>query len=452
MKMLWPLRAAFAVLGRVAPGLAARWALDLFFTPRGRRGSRRVSAFLVAGRPFAVRVDGLRVAGWSWGRGPNVFLVHGWAGVGGQLAAFGPPLLANGFRVVTFDAPGHGASEGRRSSIVHFAKALKAVAASEGEPVAVIAHSLGAAATLRALSQGLKLERVVFLGPTRGPRDWAEQFRRQLGVPRPVMTAMRERSERWLGASWEDFDVPRMAGGQTAPLLASGFRVVTFDAPGHGASTGRRSSIVHFAGALQEIAAKEGPAHAVIAHSLGAAAVVRALSQGLEAGRAVFVGPTGGPRDWAERFRRHLGVPPHVMTSMRERSERWLGASWADFDVPMLAVKQAAPLLIFHDRDDAEVPWSDGAAIAKSWPGARLATTSGLGHRRILRDERVVSQAVAFVKGEPVDTRGWANTCRHPGCDKPAREDGLCDSCGLEASLYLRDERRDAWATTPGVS
>ena len=321
-----PARAAFAILGRLAPGLAARWALDLFFTPRGRRGSQRINAFLDAGRRFDVSVRGERVAAWSWGDGPVVYLVHGWAGVGGQLAAFGPPLLA------------------------------------------------------------------------------------------------------------------------------SGFRVVTFDAPGHGASTGRRSSIVHFAGALQEIAAKEGPAHAVIAHSLGAAAVVRALSQGLDAGRAVFVGPTGGPRDWAERFRRHLGVPPHVMTSMRERSERWLGASWADFDVPMLAVKQAAPLLIFHDRDDAEVPWSDGAAIAKSWPGARLATTSGLGHRRILRDERVVSQAVAFVKGEPVDTRGWANTCRHPGCDKPAREDGLCDSCGLEASLYLRDERRDAWATTPGVS
>ena len=326
MTTLSPARAAFAILGRLAPGLAARWALDLFFTPRGRRVSQRINVFLDAGRRFDVSVRGERVAAWSWGDGPAVYLVHGWAGVGGQLAAFGPPLLA------------------------------------------------------------------------------------------------------------------------------SGFRVITFDAPAHGASAGRRSSIVHFAGALQEVVAKEGPAHAVIAHSLGAAAVVRALSQGLGAGRAVFIGPTGGPRDWAERFRRHLGVPPHVMTSMRERSERWLGASWADFDVPMLARKQRTPLLVFHDRDDAEVPWSDGAAIAKAWPGARLLTTSGLGHRRILRDERVVGQSVAFVKGEPVDPRGWAATCRHPGCDKPAREGGLCGSCALEASLYARDERRDAWATAPGES
>ena len=68
---------------------------------------------------------GQRVAGWSWGDGPAVYLVHGWAGVGGQLAAFVPPLLAGGFRVVTFDAPGHGASAGRRSSIIHFADALR---------------------------------------------------------------------------------------------------------------------------------------------------------------------------------------------------------------------------------------------------------------------------------------------------------------------------------------
>lgn len=267
-------RLPLAVLGRVAPGLAAAWALDLFFTPRGRRGSRRTRASLSEARRFDVVVDGQRVAGWSWGGGPAVYLLHGWAGVGGQLAGFVPPLLAHGFRAVTFDAPGHGASAGRRSSIVHFARAL------------------------------------------------------------------------------------------------------------------------------HEVVAREGPAHAVIAHSLGAAAATRAFAHGLRVERAVFVGPTGGPRDWSSRFRAHLGVPSHVMALMRERSERWLGASWDDFDVPRLAARQSAPLLVFHDRDDAEVPWSDGAAIARAWPGARLVTTTGLGHRRILRDDGVVRQGVSFVARE----------------------------------------------------
>jgi pimeloyl-ACP methyl ester carboxylesterase len=315
MTGVWPVRIAFAVLARVAPGLAARWALDLFFTPHGRRRSRRGRAFLTSGRRFDVKVEGQRVAGWSWGRGPNVYLVHGWAGVGGQMAAFGPPLVANGFRVVAFDAPGHGASEGRRSSIVHFARALRAIAAQEGEAYAVLAHSLGAAATVHALTEGLRVS------------------------------------------------------------------------------------------------------------------------------RAVFVGPTAGPRDWAAQFRNELGIPTHVMEAMRERSERWLGLSWEEFDIARLARSQALPLLVFHDRDDVEVPWKDGAAIASAWPGARLVTTTGLGHQRILRDQRVVREAVSFVGGEAVDRSG---KCGRPACENPLAEGDLCETCSLEQSLYERDSRWDA--------
>jgi len=55
------------------------------------------------------------------------------------------------------------------------------------------------------------------------------------------------------------------------------------------------------------------------------------------------------------------------------------------------------PLLVIHDRDDPTVPWADGAAIATAWPGAELVTTTGLGHRDLLRDASVVARAVAFV-------------------------------------------------------
>jgi hypothetical protein len=101
-----------------------------------------------------------------------------------------------------------------------------------------------------------------------------------------------------------------------------------------------------------------------------------------------------------------------VMAAMRARSERWLGASWDDFDIPALARAQKAPLLVVHDRDDDEVPWSDGAAIAAAWPGARLVTTEGLGHRRVLRDPRVVELAVSFVSRGEVsadDHQPWSS-------------------------------------------
>ena len=54
-------------------------------------------------------------------------------------------------------------------------------------------------------------------------------------------------------------------------------------------------------------------------------------------------------------------------------------------------------MLVVHDREDVTVPYDDGAAIAAAWPGAELVTTTGLGHRDIVRDREVVARAVAFL-------------------------------------------------------
>ncbi|MEO8347276.1 MAG: alpha/beta hydrolase, partial [Acidobacteriota bacterium] len=52
-------------------------------------------------------------------------------------------------------------------------------------------------------------------------------------------------------------------------------------------------------------------------------------------------------------------------------------------------------------RRDARVPLRDGVEIVHAWPNARLVRTRGLGHHRILRDEKVISRAVAFLTGRP---------------------------------------------------
>jgi pimeloyl-ACP methyl ester carboxylesterase len=82
---------------------------------------------------------------------------------------------------------------------------------------------------------------------------------------------------------------------------------------------------------------------------------------------------------------------------MQARIERQLGVPWSALDVRSYAPDMRTPLLVVHDRDDAEVPWQDGAIIARGWPGAVMSTTGGLGHRRILRDPCVVRAATAFV-------------------------------------------------------
>jgi pimeloyl-ACP methyl ester carboxylesterase len=295
-------RGAFGVLNHAFPRLAARWGERVFFTPPRSALTASVGDFLATGHRTTVTAEGRTIAAWSWGSGPAVYLVHGWGGRGGQLAAFGPALVRAGHRVVTFDAPGHGASPGRHSSLLDFARGLR------------------------------------------------------------------------------------------------------------------------------EVVSVFGPAHAVIAHSLGGAATAVALGRGLPIGRAVFIAPPADPAEWTRRLAHQLGMTPTVLRLMQERSEQRLGFQWSELDVPRLASRSSVPLLVIHDRDDPEVSHADGEAIVAASPEARLVTTQGLGHHRILRHHRVVEEAVSFVARAPGER------------DLPAA-DVDWDQLSLDRYLFDRDER-----------
>ena len=72
---------------------------------------------------------------------------------------------------------------------------------------------------------------------------------------------------------------------------------------------------------------------------------------------------------------------------------------WSDYSLARSAREMTAPLLIIHDRDDRETYWSEGNALAQAWPGARLITTEGLGHRKVLREPALIEEARRFVTG-----------------------------------------------------
>ena len=185
--------------------------------------------------------------------------------------------------------------------------------------------------------------------------------------------------------------------GFVPPLLEAGFSVVAPDAPAHGDSTGSKSSVLGFAAALDAVAARVGPVDAFVGHSAGAAAGALAMHRGLHIRRAVFVSPVAALTDIVTRFAWQMGIPPWTADAMRRRAESRLGVPMSSLDVTTLARHATAPLLVFHDPTDADVPWHDAAAITQAWPGARLVDTPGLGHNRILRDPQVVSQAVSFL-------------------------------------------------------
>lgn len=181
------------------------------------------------------------------------------------------------------------------------------------------------------------------------------------------------------------------------PLVNAGFRVVTFDAPGHGASHGRQSSLIEMADAMADAGSALGPIYAVIAHSAGAAATTVALSRQLELERAVFIAPPTDLGGFLLKVSRKLGLSDEVATLTRRSLESKFDIDWDTLRAETLAPTMKTPLLVIHDHADREVRFDNGQRLTAAWPGARLQTTDGLGHRRILRDPEVIASAVAFV-------------------------------------------------------
>ncbi|GAA3734597.1 alpha/beta fold hydrolase [Plantactinospora mayteni] len=192
--------------------------------------------------------------------------------------------------------------------------------------------------------------------------------------------------------------------GFVPTLVAAGYRVVAWDALSHGRSGPgalgpHRATLSEFADALTAVVRAHGPAHAVIAHSLGASATGLAVLDGLPVRRLVMIAPLADPLPYIGAFRRTLGIGPVVGDRLVAMMESLVGRSITDFDLGTRA-RQAGelpPLLVVQDRNDREVDPADGATIATAWPG-RLHRTTGLGHGRILADPEVVLRAVDFVR------------------------------------------------------
>lgn len=185
-------------------------------------------------------------------------------------------------------------------------------------------------------------------------------------------------------------------GAFVEPLRRRGYRVVAFDAPGHGRTAGHSATLTSFADAILAVSRAVGPVHAVIGHSAGAFAAMLAQMAGLEAGRLVLMAPPNGPHEWVDELSVQLGLSSDVKQRIIDRVEDFM-ARWPSIRGPELARSMDVPMLVCHDQDDPHVPWETARTIAESAPQSALVTTHGLGHHRILRDADVVDRVVDFV-------------------------------------------------------
>lgn len=214
-------RLALGASSLLAPGLAGLWAERVFLSPpRPPRPANELPEFDGA-RARWIPHRGRRIASWSWGSADRaaVLLVHGWGGNAAQLRGFVSPLLAEGFRVVAFDHPAHGLSEGSLTGLPDLADALIEVAWEHGGVRAVVAHSLGGPATALALARGLPAERAVLVAAPSDLVGHSRRFARWHWMPEAARSAMQAAIEERFGVRWAELEIARIAPRLVAKAL-----------------------------------------------------------------------------------------------------------------------------------------------------------------------------------------------------------------------------------------
>lgn len=215
---------ATRILGRYSSRLAGAIAYWLWFipwrVPVSDRGLQKQARWLEATQPFTLRTSLGRIAGFSAGDGPVVMLVHGWGERAAGLGGFIAPLADAGFKVVGIDLPAQGGSDRQTTNPIESAVVMREVAHHFDGVHAVIAHSLGANASLWAMKEGLPVKRAVLIAPNVDMAYAMESFEVMFGLPPKAITGLKRKLERRFGPSiWRDLRGDHLATQITTPGL-----------------------------------------------------------------------------------------------------------------------------------------------------------------------------------------------------------------------------------------
>jgi pimeloyl-ACP methyl ester carboxylesterase len=184
-------------------------------------------------------------------------------------------------------------------------------------------------------------------------------------------------------------------------LLFAGYRVVAYDQPAHGDSTGKTTNLLEIAPTMNLIANQEGNFHAIIAHSFGTLITSYALvKRNLPPpARLVYFGAFNQLLESLPRFQVLAGLSNDVMDGLRLMIYDNFGKDVLDAIVnEKLAPQIHIPVLMFHDVADNVTPVEDSRSIARVWKHAQFIETDGLGHRGALQSKSIHEQVVKFLK------------------------------------------------------
>ena len=213
------LKGAMRSLSRITPGLAARVAADLFMRPLRPKPRARELKWLEDARPEVLSTRHGELAGWSWGEGPAVVLIHGWNGRGSQMGFLARAIADSGFRAVVFDGPAHGRSPGRRTNLINHSAALLDVCRLLPNLHGIVGHSFGALSLSFRWTELPPVGRLIMVSPPADMITYSQMFIDAIGASDQVHHRMLDLYHKRFGISWDQVTVEYLSPDLEVPLL-----------------------------------------------------------------------------------------------------------------------------------------------------------------------------------------------------------------------------------------
>lgn len=186
-----------------------------------------------------------------------------------------------------------------------------------------------------------------------------------------------------------------------AGFAAKNLEVLAFDAPAHGRSTGKQINALVYRDFLLEVMERFGPVDAAMAHSFGGLALCLALAEqpSIPPLKIVLIAPATETTTAIDQFFKIAAIrDPQVKTAFIREIHNISGHDTTWFSIPRTLPFINSRILWIHDTDDRITPFEDTAPVRKNHdPRLEFITTSGLGHRRIYRDEQVMAKILSFI-------------------------------------------------------
>lgn len=169
-------------------------AYQVFFSPSQYELKSGDQAILERGANYRIPFDGGELAVTTWdASGPTVLLMHGWGGSRAQMTGFVDPLLSAGYRVVVYDQPAHGESDGKMTNLLEIAPTMDIIVKQEGIFDAIITHSFGTLITSYSLVKRNfpPPSRLVYFGAVNRLLDLLPRFQEVSGLPNEIIEGFR---------------------------------------------------------------------------------------------------------------------------------------------------------------------------------------------------------------------------------------------------------------------